>query len=926
MQFSAFKLFIKCNLIFVFFLAILANLFLTGICRAEDEKTGILFRPQVTIGGEFAKCDPENKNCGILIDDQTMGRYIQTIYKYGVGTVGILATVAMMIGGLLWATAAGNKSRIDTAKSWLASALTGLVLALGSYTLLYFVNPNLTVFEPLKIDKIENLGCCIVKNSSYNLYTQKKCETVSGEWGGDGSVKYGADRCLTADAEGNLKYACVKTNPITLAVTCADTTQDNCPTIINGAIAAQIWKEGKLSADLPDCKSSSLCSAKSKGDQCGPTVENPDSANMCYEKSGILTCGPCVDTKGNPCTNDYACCAYAGLSCSFGVCSDAPEKDCADPANDKLFCGTGLGGEDKVCSKGSCKICEKDEGDWCTLTPCCEGITCCDIPWALDKCYAVCPGGRKNGETCNTTDLLCGDKLTCVTTINGQFCTDGQAGSPCGSDSQCQAGLICRETIGLCSEGKLGDSCDNVDDCQFELDCLDNKCDTTGCCVRDLWDGSKNCQNDIKETLCDPLVQLYYRDLACNDVADCTSPECVSKSAGDQCEPSFVDPVYGKMCYERSGQKTCGFCWKEAGNPCLGDIDCCAYADLSCNTGSICDTAPTIDCSDPDNDKKSCSADIGKKVCAGGVCKTCENTEGDWCNLTPCCQDLECCHVSLLVNKCYAVCPGYQTNDTPCNDTELICAEDLVCVDTATKGKLCTDGAIGSPCGTGGDCSSGLCRESTGVCAGGELGDTCDDASDCAGGSDCLGGYCDISGCCAVTQYAGSVSCSSKTEFTCPENLFSYPYQQFFKGLSCTDPAMDTICSDATECDSKSAGDSCGSYSDPNYAKMCYDRSGTLSCDLCAKNEWSACGYGIDCCSFSGLTCYAGYCQSAPSVNCSLPGNDGLSCGDQRVCSDGDCLPCEQDEGGWCTFTPCCNGLKCCDIPWLPDECHATCP
>ena len=80
-----------------------------------------------------------------------IGEYIVGIYKYAIGIAGILATIVMMIGGFMWLMAGGNQSRISEAKSWIGASLTGLIIALSSYLILYQVNPNLVKFDALKV-------------------------------------------------------------------------------------------------------------------------------------------------------------------------------------------------------------------------------------------------------------------------------------------------------------------------------------------------------------------------------------------------------------------------------------------------------------------------------------------------------------------------------------------------------------------------------------------------------------------------------------------------------------------------------------------------------------------------------------------------------------------------------------------------------
>jgi hypothetical protein len=98
-----------------------------------------------------------------------IGQYIAAIYKYAIGIVGILAGIMIVVGGLLWLTAGGAADRVSTAKSFIESALVGLVIALTSYLLLYAINPNLVGFEGLKVKYIEGADMPIASPSS-DLY------------------------------------------------------------------------------------------------------------------------------------------------------------------------------------------------------------------------------------------------------------------------------------------------------------------------------------------------------------------------------------------------------------------------------------------------------------------------------------------------------------------------------------------------------------------------------------------------------------------------------------------------------------------------------------------------------------------------------------------------------------------------------------
>jgi len=81
--------------------------------------------------------------------------YIAAIYKYAIGIVGILAVVVMMFGGLVWIMSAGNTSRVGEARAWITASITGLVLVLASYTILYIINPNLVNLNFLSVPVVK---------------------------------------------------------------------------------------------------------------------------------------------------------------------------------------------------------------------------------------------------------------------------------------------------------------------------------------------------------------------------------------------------------------------------------------------------------------------------------------------------------------------------------------------------------------------------------------------------------------------------------------------------------------------------------------------------------------------------------------------------------------------------------------------------
>jgi len=84
------------------------------------------------------------KTISIGPNSNAFGVYLQQWYSFIIGSIGVIATVMMMWGGFKWLTSRGNSGAVTDAKNIIWSALTGVVLAFLSYSILYFINPATT--------------------------------------------------------------------------------------------------------------------------------------------------------------------------------------------------------------------------------------------------------------------------------------------------------------------------------------------------------------------------------------------------------------------------------------------------------------------------------------------------------------------------------------------------------------------------------------------------------------------------------------------------------------------------------------------------------------------------------------------------------------------------------------------------------------
>ncbi len=69
--------------------------------------------------------------------------YVLSITKFAIWAIGIAALFMITVGGFMYMTAAGNTSRMDSAKKVIFDAVIGLIVVMSAWLLLYVINPDL---------------------------------------------------------------------------------------------------------------------------------------------------------------------------------------------------------------------------------------------------------------------------------------------------------------------------------------------------------------------------------------------------------------------------------------------------------------------------------------------------------------------------------------------------------------------------------------------------------------------------------------------------------------------------------------------------------------------------------------------------------------------------------------------------------------
>jgi len=159
----------------IFFIIILINIvfpFVQKVQALNEIDDPMYFTPQVGIGTEVQVGEK------IKIDEWTFVNYVVAIYDWSIKAIVLLAIVMIMYAGFKWMMAGGNASSITKARDQIISALIGLVLAIGSYTLLNFINPSLVRFRELSPTNVNRRELEIDMAEGCRKWGKEECQDI----------------------------------------------------------------------------------------------------------------------------------------------------------------------------------------------------------------------------------------------------------------------------------------------------------------------------------------------------------------------------------------------------------------------------------------------------------------------------------------------------------------------------------------------------------------------------------------------------------------------------------------------------------------------------------------------------------------------------------------------------------------------------
>ncbi len=184
-------------------------------------------------------------------------------------------------------------------------------------------------------------------------------------------------------------------------------------------------------------------------------------------------------TPGNAgCACDAGGACVGELACVEGTCEDPScalgDQGCRCEADGG--CGVGADGEDLACVAGICKEPSCPPGE--TGCACAQGGSCDGAEDACTDGFCQSSGCVPGEESCACLGGSCDPGLVCK---DGAICSrnEGQRGGPCFGDETCDTNLKCDTSIlpsvcVFCDLGTIGCQCTSDSSCNAGLTCLDS--------------------------------------------------------------------------------------------------------------------------------------------------------------------------------------------------------------------------------------------------------------------------------------------------------------------------------------------------------------------------------------------------------------------------------------------------------------------
>lgn len=139
---------------------------------------------------------------GQCSDEQTPAGYIARLYQFGLMIVGLFAFGGIVYGALKYILSAGSMADQSDAKDQITQAVLGLMLLLGSFLILYTINPDITNLRNpnLEVIQIKN----IIKAGEADNTGGQRIPTTGGAGSSDDLCKLAVNSQISLNVNADL--------------------------------------------------------------------------------------------------------------------------------------------------------------------------------------------------------------------------------------------------------------------------------------------------------------------------------------------------------------------------------------------------------------------------------------------------------------------------------------------------------------------------------------------------------------------------------------------------------------------------------------------------------------------------------------------------------------------------------------------------
>lgn len=302
-----------------------------------------------------------------------LGDYISGVYVYLLGISTTIAIVMIMISGLQWTLGGTSAEAIGKAKSRIKNAVTGLVLLLSGYVILFTVNPNLIKLQFPGLDMVEQIALD---------------RATSGDEGIVGTANRASCNSIveTAKTKGSCKISQSVTSPTGNQPICGQ----------------HHWFDAGAGGDYKKIINLDYAAG------WGSSIRAPFDGTVTYKIS---------TTTSNRCGNTITLTGTGEASgAKISICH---AKDFLDDSGTYIKSRTVKQGDILGHVGGDCCAGEKPPSDWTSAKKgwCDVSGTACSDPTKKESCTCqpVVQSGNTSGPHVHITwDIAAGDLLSCI--------------------------------------------------------------------------------------------------------------------------------------------------------------------------------------------------------------------------------------------------------------------------------------------------------------------------------------------------------------------------------------------------------------------------------------------------------------------------------------------------------------------------------